>query len=111
MARKPSRLKVVITPAARRDFNAIWFWNAERYGADHADAYETFLESCAKRLEVDHHLGRPVPSVPEFKYTIARKAAGGHGHYIIFQVQQGSVEILRLFHTRQDWESRFREGR
>lgn len=109
MARKPSRLAVVVTPAADRDLDGIWDYNAERYNADHADAYGEFLERETEGLATRYDRGKAVPSRPEMRYMTFRKGRG-HGHVAIYRVTQAAVEILRYQHTAQDWQSKARRG-
>jgi plasmid stabilization system protein ParE len=111
MARKPPRLKVNITPSARRDLNKIWEWNAEDKSPAEAGAYEDFLISQIERLATTYLDGREVSVAPGCRYASVKKSKRGHGHYVIYLVTSSSVEVLRLYHTRQDWENRFREGR
>jgi len=111
MASKTPRLKVTLTPKAKRDLNSIWAWNAQDKSPERADAYDKFLLQQIKKLATDYRLGRPLTVAPECRYVIVQKSKRGHGHYVVYQVHQGAIEILRLFHTRQDWENRFKEGR
>lgn len=111
MARKPSRLRVNLTPAARKDIQKIWLWNAEHRTVREADAYEDFLLDEISKLAVDYEKGRHVPTAREFQFVTAKKSVRGNGHYIVYEVHESSVEILRLFHTRQDWQRRFIEER
>jgi plasmid stabilization system protein ParE len=106
MGSKPPRLTVSISPLARRDLDLIWEWNAETYGPDRADAYDAFLLQKVATLQTGYSLARSVLEKPECQYIIARRSSRGHGHYLVFQVFAGRVEILRIFHTRQDWQSK-----
>ena len=110
MASNPPRLNITLTPRARRDLDGIWAWNAEDRSPDHADAYDSFLLQQIDKLQTDYPRGRPLDVAPECQYVTFKKSQRGHGHYVIYQVHENTVEILRLFHTRQDWENRFMEG-
>ena len=96
-----------------RYLDGIWEWNAERYGDDHAEGYVSFLRSEAYMLDREYADGKPVPGAPEVLYRTIRKSRRkqSHGHVVIFQVIGKTVEVLRFYHTSQDWENRFREGR
>jgi plasmid stabilization system protein ParE len=105
MASRPRKLKVVLTESAAIDLHGIWGWNAQTYGVAHADGYLDFLKKHAARLESTHRMGRIVNARPEYRYTLIRKRPRGHGHVIVYRVVNNTVQILRFFHTAQDWET------
>ena len=111
MAGQSRKLAIVVSPAARWDFREIWLWNAANKSPDQADVYEQFLEAEIDKLATDYAGGRHVPGVPEFMYVTVMRSTGGHGHYVVYQVTEDSVEILCLFHTRQNWINRLVERR
>lgn len=113
MAEKPPRLNVTITPRALRDLDEIWEWNAEHYDIDHADAYTSFLLEEASKLGVNYPLAKSVLTAPEFFYSTLPKSRRkqSHHHLAVFQVEEGTVEVLRFYHSRQDWQKRFAEER
>jgi plasmid stabilization system protein ParE len=110
MAKQPPRLSVTITPKAQRDINSIWEWNATDKNPARVQAYEDFLLGEINKLGVDYPKGRLVPNRPDYRYVIAKKSVRGHGHYVIYQVESGSVEILHLLHTRQDLHGKAERG-
>lgn len=91
-------MTVVFSPAALVSLDRIWDWNAEQYGADHADRYVAFLP--------DYWAGIPVPRRPGLRYIIIRWTRKGHGHLAVYQTRAGAVEIFEFFHTAQDWQSK-----
>jgi len=106
MARKPPRLVVSVSRAAQRDFDRIWDYNVDFYNsADHADIYLAFLEAETAKLQDIYHLGRPVPQRSGLQHSTIRKGRG-HGYVVIYEVSNDKVEILRYFHTRQDWQGK-----
>ena len=52
---------------------------------------------------------RQVPTAPEFWFFPARlvQRKRAHGHILVFQVVEETIELLRVFHTSQDWVRRF----
>ena len=96
-----------------RDLDHIWDYNAEEYGADHAEAYVSFLRREAYKLDVRYPDAKPVPVADEFFHATICKSRRrqSHAHIVVFQIVNQTVEVLRFFHTRQDWENRFMEGR
>ena len=105
MAREPTRLRVVISRRAQLDLDEIWEYNVNAYGLEHADRYLSFLEDETARLAVDYKLFATVPNRPGLQRMTIRKGRG-HGHVAVFEVKGETVEVLRYFHTAQDWQGR-----
>lgn len=105
MAQETRRLSVLLTVDAADDLREIWFWNAKRYGASHGDSYEAFLRDESERLETTYDSGSIVPLRPDFRYVTIRKRRSGHGHVVIYRIDGEQVQLLRVFHTAQDWPS------
>jgi toxin ParE1/3/4 len=109
MAAKPPRLSLTVTPAAQRDLKGIWAYNAEIYNPKHADDYVAFLDHETVKLEREYHRGKPVPGRIGLQYRNLRKGRG-HLHIVVYEVVGQTVEVLRYFHGRQDWQSRLAKG-
>ncbi|HUB24727.1 MAG TPA: hypothetical protein VL992_04795 [Tepidisphaeraceae bacterium] len=60
MAERPRKRTVRFSPSALVLLDQIWEWNAQKYGADHADEYIAFRRSEAEHLADDWLTGRPV---------------------------------------------------
>jgi len=106
MARTPPRLTVFVSRRAQRDLDHIWDYNVDFYNsADHADAYLAFLEDETAKLQTNYHLGRPVPQRIGLQHITIRKGRG-HGYVVIYEVSNETLQILRYFHTRQDWQGK-----
>ena len=73
MARRPPKLKVVITATAQNELIRIWDYNAEHRGVPQADAWDPFLRAKIRRLAVGYGKGRPVEYFPELKHIVAKK--------------------------------------
>lgn len=104
MAARSGRRKVTLSTAALESLREIWLWNAQRYGAPHANGYLRFLESAIEKLSRPEATGRPVPNRPNYRYLLIQRRSGSHGHIAVFQTDNGTVTILRIFHTSQDWQ-------
>ncbi len=103
MAERPPRLTVLLSPQAVNELDEIWQWNAERYSPSHADAYLAFLKSRIYAL-VHHPLrGRTLSLRPDLRYVLLRRSSGGHGHVVVYRVDETAVQILHIFHTSEDW--------
>jgi len=113
MATSPPRLTVVYTRRAHRDLDAIWDWNAERDGAAQATDYVQFLETKINGLATTYLEGRRVKGFPELKQLAMRRSRQGHFHIAIYEVDEvaGIVNILHVYHERQDISGRLEEER
>jgi plasmid stabilization system protein ParE len=106
MASRKRRLKVIVSPIAREDIADIWRWNAATYNVSHADRYIELLTQAIYNLDKDHGRGRIVTHRPELRYIVIRRRPRGHGHIAVYTVDDDSVNVLHLFHTAQDWQSK-----
>ena len=103
---------VSISPAANDDLWEIWVANVNQYrDTAHADSYVDFLRSGIDELASDFNYGRRTALFPEFRFITLRKRNRGHGHYVIYKVDESrqSIMVLRVYHTRMDVESRLRQ--
>jgi plasmid stabilization system protein ParE len=110
MASESPKLKVVLTQSAKRDLFQIWFWNAEHWHPTWADDFEAFLLREIHELGGNPSAGKPVSASPDCRYVLIRKTASGHGHYVIYEVIGGVVQVLRVLHDSRDWQNLFLEG-
>ena len=106
MARKEGQLEVVFTPSARADWVAIWQWNAETYGERRADAYMSFLEAEIVRLATSPGLGPNVPEFPGLRRRLVKRRSRSHGHIVFYRAVDRRLEVIHIFHTAQDWQSK-----
>ena len=106
MARKSEKISLAISPKARGDLASIWRWNAEAYGANHADRYLEFVINGAEKLIAGGLLAKAVPGRSAYSYVLIRKSRRGHGHVAVFTVDGKEIHILRFFHTAEDWRSK-----
>lgn len=103
MASEPRALNVVLSSRAINDLNAVWEWNAAKYGEDHADKYFSFLLEGVATLTHAYQEGRAVGVDPTIRYIVLKMRTRGHGHLAVYQVSDLRVEVLHIFHTAQDW--------
>jgi plasmid stabilization system protein ParE len=107
---KRLKLSVVIAPAVVDEFHRIWSWSAGRFGEIQADAYLAFLKGRISRLARRYSTGMKVAHRPDLHYVIVRRRASGHGHVVVYHFDDKQVDVLHLFHTAQDWESKLAES-
>lgn len=109
MASSESPLTVILSPEARDDLWEIWGDNVELYtSVEHADGYLDFLRTGINRLAVTYADGLALEGFREFRYVILRKSKKGHGHFVIYTVDESQqiVMVLRVYHTRMDIQTR-----
>lgn len=93
------------SPESLRTLDAIWLWNAEQHGGEHADQYIEFLRSETRRLLTSPVAALFVPTRPALKYFILKKRKRGHGHVVVFREVSGVFQLIDFFHTAQDWQN------
>ena len=111
MASGKPPLIVSLSPAADDDLWEIWGDNLEEYkSVDHADSYLDFHRTGINRLATNYNDGKPIEGFEEFQFITLRKNRRGHGHYVIFKVDEAQqlVKVLRVYHTRMDIQGRLR---
>jgi plasmid stabilization system protein ParE len=108
VARKKSKLKVLIAPRAERHLNAIYSYNLESRELLEADRYIAFLYSKIDSLSTQWLQGRAVGARPNLLYIVAKIRASGDGHIIVYTIhlEAETLEIIGVFHTKQDWQGK-----
>ena len=106
MAPSERTLNVLLSPTAVEELHRIWEWNADYYSPQHADTYIRYLRDRIDELAVCHALGRVVPDRPELRHVIIRRKPKGHGHIAVYRVSSQAVEVLHIFHSAQNWQTR-----
>ena len=101
-------LTVVFAPAAMTALTRIFDHNAERYGIDRASGYELFLLDRIRDLARDPQSGKTVDTDPSFRYVVIRRRSRGDGHVAAYRIDPVAwrVEIVAIYHTKQDWRTR-----
>ena len=105
-----SPLRIVYARAALRELDAVWEWNAERHGTAHASTYVAFLRTGIARLASDPESARPIVGFPELSRITLRRSRGD-GHVAVVQIGAETVDILHVYHTKQDLIGRLRSER
>jgi plasmid stabilization system protein ParE len=108
MAKRQPALAIQFTLDASDDLIEIYDYNAEHKGVRQADAWDRFLKARINDLAKSHHAGRVVTNSPELKHIVCKKRPKDDGHIVVYEVDlvQKVVIILRIFHTKQDWQSK-----
>ncbi|MDC0660487.1 type II toxin-antitoxin system RelE/ParE family toxin [Leisingera sp. SS27] len=86
-----------IRPAARDDLAAIWRYGLETWGEAQADAYAGSLFALFDLLADFPGMAR---ERVEFTPPVRIHPTGAH--LVIYRLEQGRPEIIRILHARQD---------
>ena len=103
---QPKRLKVKLSPEALSDLDEITDWNIKQNGFDQAFRYREFLLQGIGHLADNFPAARQVKSRPDLRFNVLRWSSRGHGHIVVFVVDDTSetINVARLYHTSQNWE-------
>ena len=97
MAGTPART-VRLTPAARRDLEAIWDFTAGRWSVAQAETYLRGLSALFGTLAAFPEVGRErreiTPPVRLHPYR---------AHLVVYRVETDQLLIIRVLHGRQNW--------
>ena len=108
MEKRSSTLNVLLTRKANRDLKEIWQWNVQEFGEEHANRYLDFLLLHSMKLIVGE--GRAVLGQNNLRYKIIRRNSSGHGHIAVYRVSESAADLVRFFHTAQDWRNYFEKN-
>ncbi|MBY6058535.1 type II toxin-antitoxin system RelE/ParE family toxin [Leisingera daeponensis] len=86
-----------IRPAARADLAAIWRYGLETWGEAQADAYADSLFALFDLLADFPGMAR---ERSEFTPPVRIHPTGAH--LVIYRLEQGRPDVLRILHARQD---------
>jgi plasmid stabilization system protein ParE len=101
-----ARLKVNISLAVQRSLFEVWQFNAKRNGLTRADHYDDFLRKGIDELAIKYSDGKKVDGHPNLRFATLKVRSRGDGHVVVYMIAE-TVEVLHLFHTKQDWQSQF----
>ena len=108
MARRKPILTVIVTLDASDDLNEIYDYNAKTKSVRQADTWDRFLKRNIAALAKFYDVGRVITNSPELKHIVCQKRPKADGHILVYEVDlaQKVVTILRVFHTKQDWQTK-----
>ncbi|WP_323783667.1 type II toxin-antitoxin system RelE/ParE family toxin [Leisingera sp.] len=86
-----------LRPAARADLAAIWRYGLETWGETQADAYAGSLFTL-----FDLIAGFPGMARERTEFTPPVRIHPTGAHLVIYRLEQGRPEIIRVLHARQD---------
>jgi toxin ParE1/3/4 len=101
-----SKWKVRLSEAAQLDFDELYLWTLERFGADQADSYRRLVLDALISLEggpttVDVKSHAEIPRHLK-TFDVARKGKKGR-HVIVFDASMSRrIQVLRILHDAMD---------
>lgn len=109
---QPEHLNVKLSTEALSDLDEITAWNIEQNGFDQAVRYRTFLLNSISQLPESYSACRQVKNRPDLRFTVLRWSSRGHGHIVVFVVDEssGTIRVAKLYHTSQNWEKLVRRS-
>jgi len=90
MAGSTPSLTVKLSPGASAELRAIYAYNADHRRSAQADKYEDFLLDGIDKLATNYMAGRPIRGFPDLWGITLRPRSGGHGHVVIYRVDQAA---------------------
>ena len=105
MASEQPPLNLIRAPTAIDELHGIWQWNADYYSVSHADHYLRYLQDSILELASTYAKGKVVVVRPDLRYVIIRRRNKGHGHVVVYKIDENAVRILHVFHTAQDGQN------
>ncbi len=102
-------MQIVFSRAALNELDGIWDWNLDHWGRDQAAKYQTFLEDGIAELATNPQNSIPLKDFPGLRKLILKWRLDGDGHVVIFrQKSEELVEVLHIYHTKQDISGRLK---
>lgn len=95
---KPTVAEYRLSPAALNDLDAIWEYSARTWSVGQAEAY-------IRGLTADMDLMVQHPGIARERTEIrppVRLYRSG-SHLIIYRIEAGWLDVLRIVHARQNW--------
>lgn len=101
----PGILILRYSDRANDSLNQIWWDTAARWSPAQADRYVTFLRDEIEKLKDVPSLGSPVEGADGFRAVSISPRPGRDGHVVVYQVvpAESAIEVLHIFHTKQNW--------
>lgn len=92
---------------------SIYLYNETSYGEPHADQYLTFLDGTMDALAQTPNLGKTIDGYEGVRLYLAKstRRKQSHGYRIFFREVETGIEIIRVLHTRMNWEHHLGQGK
>ena len=92
----PRRYRLVILPEARRDISDILLLTRKRWGSEQRTAYKREIDQALSRLKAYPFVGQSRDD-----YFVGCRTMLVGQHVVYHQVMDGTVEVLRVLHQRE----------
>lgn len=107
MARKPKSgppRVVTYTVRANRDRREIYLHNCNTWGRDQAIAYRRFLVAIIREYAKGPASAPVVEGSEHVRMGLVRWPGARDGHRVIFQETENGILVLRILHTKMNWQ-------
>lgn len=99
------RRKLLYSSEARQALLEIGAYNEQTYGREHARAYLRFLRNEIRSLLEYPAKGTILLDRQELRFLVVRKNSRGHGHVVVYRISENYINVIRIYHSSQDWQS------
>lgn len=91
--------RIVLSPRAQADLEAIWNYTEEHWSADQAEHYVRAIWTAIEAIASDTRKGRACDDVrPGY-----RKYPAG-SHVLFYRTSDAGIDVVRILHERMDFE-------
>lgn len=91
--------RILVSPLALRDLEAIWDLTSERWGLAQAESYTRLLWHGINAVAAQPGLGR---ACPELRAGYHRHRAGSH--ILFYRQAEGGIDFVRILHAAMDFD-------
>lgn len=95
---------MTLSAVALADLAEIGFYTERVWGHRQSLIYEDFLFDLMHSLESNELSGKPLRSVPNCWYYLAKWPGADHGHYIVFEWIGESIFVRALVHSASNFQ-------
>jgi toxin ParE1/3/4 len=90
----------IVSPRAQRDLDEIWDYTAGQWNLAQAETYLRGMWGAIETIAADPRLGRAADDVrPGYRRYLVGL------HVIFYQLTDGLVDVIRVLHSRMDFDS------
>lgn len=87
----------LLSPAARRDIQAIWRYTAQQWGVEKADRYADILADAIADLAKAPKIAPACDHI-----HVGFRRGGVEQHMIYYRITADGITVVRVLHTRMD---------
>ncbi len=96
--------RFVLSPLAQGDLNAIWDYTVDHWGSEQAEQY---IRLIARAIEAVAEAPKRGKACGHIRQGYRKYPAGSH--VIFYKTGQNGIDVVRILHSRMDFERHFDE--